>query len=283
MVPLCNASSTWRTSSQLHQQSSFVCRMSGCQDVSLNFCRCIPDTCSCLPPLNDLIIPSGSQSELLTRTLRTPFLSSLCVFISHLNEPINQLNVNSCFNGLLFHWLWSQLQFIWANWHTSSHTQVFNIIRKHVANFYSYANDTQLLMIKRDKSSLILLEKCPKDLPLNYEKTEVILVGPRPQRGQRGLGLCSNQEAKNLGIIIDDELTFESHIRNYTKMTFFDESNRKVLISDKRIQKSLCMLSSLDPLNYCNSVLSSLPIKRFTHLQLVQSMAGRVLPPTLKW
>lgn len=67
-------------------------------------------------------------------------------------------------------------------------------------------------------------------LQLNQYKAEVHIVGAKAQR--ENLATHFNSRAikikhlvKNLGVILDSELNFESHIRNVTKIAFYHLKN----------------------------------------------------------
>ena len=61
-------------------------------------------------------------------------------------------------------------------------------------------------------------------LQLNKEKTEVTIFGAKAQREQvsvhlKSLGLHTENQVKNRGIILDSGLRFDPHIRNVTKIS----------------------------------------------------------------
>ena len=65
---------------------------------------------------------------------------------------------------------------------------------------------------------------------LIQDKTEVLIVGAEAQRANLAAHFNSRaiklkHKLKNLGVILDSELNFESHIRNVTKIAFYHLRN----------------------------------------------------------
>ena len=178
-----------------------------------------------------------------------------------------------------------------------------NIIRKHSINFHCYADDTQLyLSMKPDETNqLAKLQACLKDvktwmtcnfLLLNSGKTEVIVVGPEHLRNtlcndiatMDGFTLASSTTVKNLGVIFDQDMSFNSHIKQMSRTAFFHLRNiakiRHILsLKDAETVIHAFVTSRLD---YCNSLLSGCSKKSLKTLQLVQNAAARVLTGTKK-
>ena len=117
-----------------------------------------------------------------------------------------------------------------------------NIIRNHSINFHCYADDTQLyLSIKPDEiNKLSKLQTCLKDikswmscnfLMLNSEKTEILVLGPKNLRDSMstatldGITLASSTTVRNLGVIFDQDLSLNSHIKQTSRTAFFHLRN----------------------------------------------------------
>ncbi len=116
-----------------------------------------------------------------------------------------------------------------------------NIIRKYGISFHCYADDTQLyISTKPDETSkLSKLTECVKNdwmtnhfLLLNSDKTEILLIGPKnstPNLLDHKLQLdgftVTSSTVKNLGVILDSNLSFENHISQVTKTAFFHLRN----------------------------------------------------------
>ena len=176
-----------------------------------------------------------------------------------------------------------------------------NIIRKHSINFHCYADDTQLyLSIKPDEiTQLHKLQACLKDvrtwmtcnfLLLNSDKTEVILLGPKQHRNTLsndlalldGFTIASRTTVRNLGVIFDQDISFNSHMKQISKNAFFHLRNiAKIrhILSQKDAEK-LVHAFVTSRLDYCNSLLSGCPNKSIKTLQLIQNAAARVLTRT---
>ncbi len=118
-----------------------------------------------------------------------------------------------------------------------------NIIRKYGISFHCYADDTQLyISTKPDETSkLSKLTECVKNvkdwmtnnfLLINSDKTEILLIGPKNSTQnlldhslQKDGCTVPSSTVKNLGVILDHNLSFENHISNVTKTAFFHLRN----------------------------------------------------------
>ena len=124
-------------------------------------------------------------------------------------------------------------------------------------------------------------------LKLNEDKTKVLIISSIEQRESiisrlGNLAEESNTSVKNLGVTIDSELNFNTHINHVTKIAFFHLRNiariRDYLsLNDAKTLIHAFVFSRLD---YCNALLSGLPKKATDRLQLVQNAAARVLTKT---
>ena len=176
-----------------------------------------------------------------------------------------------------------------------------NIMRKHGINFHCYADDTQLyLSMKPNQTNQVeMLSACLKDiktwmtmnyLSLNAEKTEVILLGPKHLRDMVSdniislddISLSSNSSVRNLGVIIDQDLSFKAHISQACKTAFFHLRNiariRNILSNSDAEKLIHAFVTSR--LDYCNALLAACPKSSLKSLQLVQNAAARLLTGT---
>ena len=111
-------------------------------------------------------------------------------------------------------------------------------------HFHCYADDTQLyLSMKPDETDqLVKFQACLKDIKswmtrnyllLNSDKTEVIVLGPKHLRDKLteenftldGITLASKATVKNLGVTFDQDMSFQSHIKQTSKIAFFHLRN----------------------------------------------------------
>ncbi len=70
-------------------------------------------------------------------------------------------------------------------------------------------------------------------LLLNSEKTEVLIIGPKNHTSNNlehcltldGCSLDSSSSVRNLGVLFDSNLSFDSHVSSICKTDFFDLKN----------------------------------------------------------
>ncbi|KAF4070683.1 hypothetical protein AMELA_G00288330 [Ameiurus melas] len=163
------------------------------------------------------------------------------------------------------------------------------IIRKQGISFHCYADDTQLYVSAKseDRQKLSKVEDCVNDI------RRWMLTSPRVARSNLsdytvtldGLSVSSCTAVKDLGVIIDSNLSFDAHVDNITRIAFFHLRNiskiRNILsLHDAEILVHAFVTSRLD---YCNALLSGCSSKNINKLQLVQNAAARVLTRTRRY
>ena len=127
-------------------------------------------------------------------------------------------------------------------------------------------------------------------LMLNTDKTEVLLVGPKPLLSKSsnfsvsidGLLVKPAPVVRNLGVLLDPSLNFDLHIKYLTKTAFFHLRNiarLRPFLTDNNA-KTLVHAFIMFSIDYCNSVFVGLPIKSIQKLQYIQNSAARVLTHT---
>ncbi|KAI7806131.1 reverse transcriptase, partial [Triplophysa rosa] len=118
-------------------------------------------------------------------------------------------------------------------------------------------------------------------LQLNLAKTEM-LVNPAEPKTQHDLSIqlgsltiTPSRTARNLGVVIDDQLIFTDHVSSTTR------SCRFILYNIRRIRPLLSEHATqvivLSRLNYCNALLAGLPACTTRPLQMIQKTGARVV------
>ncbi len=119
-------------------------------------------------------------------------------------------------------------------------------------------------------------------LQLNLAKTELLVVPSNPSFHhnftiQLGTSTINpSKTARNLGVMIDDQLTFSDHIAKTIRLCRF------ALFKIKKIRPFLSEHASqllvqalvLSRLDYCNALLADLPASSIKLLQLIQNAAS---------
>ncbi|KAL7871596.1 hypothetical protein SRHO_G00065790 [Serrasalmus rhombeus] len=122
-------------------------------------------------------------------------------------------------------------------------------------------------------------------LKLNPSKTEMLYIpGSSGIRCDLSIPfentlITPSTEARSLGVVVDDQLSFMAHVANLTR------SCRFLLYNIRRIRPFLSreatqvLVQSLviSRLDYCNSLLAGLPMRTIRPLQLIQNAAARLV------
>ena len=115
------------------------------------------------------------------------------------------------------------------------------IMQKNKIAYHNYADDTQLYIAlsSDDYAPIDSLCQCINQindwmcqnfLQLNKDKTEIIVFGAKEERVKvtvhlESLSLKPKDQVKNLGVIIDSDLNFNSHIKSIRKSAFYHLKN----------------------------------------------------------
>ena len=123
-------------------------------------------------------------------------------------------------------------------------------------------------------------------LKLNADKTEFIWLGTRQQLEKVHItalqvgeqSVMPLKKVRDLGVIIDCELTMEDHVKNVVRSCFFQlrqlRSVRRLLTVDAR--RTLIAAFIASRLDYCNSLLYGVSAHVTRRLQMVMNAAARL-------
>ncbi|XP_056613678.1 uncharacterized protein LOC130429246 [Triplophysa dalaica] len=167
---------------------------------------------------------------------------------------------------------------------------------KHGFSYHCYADDTQLYMSFRpdDPTVSARISACLADislwmnahhLQLNLPKTELLVI-PADTKTHHNLSIqlgsstiTPSRKARNLGVVIDDQLNFTDQVANTARSCRFILYNiRKIrpFLSEHATQ-ILVQALVLARLDYCNALLGGLPACTNKPLQMIQNAAARVI------
>ena len=183
-------------------------------------------------------------------------------------------------------------------------TPLHEVIDKHEVDHEGYADDSNMCVSFdiRDElessSEIAKLENCLYDvsswmlinrLKVNEGKTEAILFYPPRLENivsARGMSIKVNgqdvkiqKQIESLGVILDCNMKMEKQVNNVTKISYFHL--RKITRIRNRlnqnITKTLVNTLVTSRMDYCNSLLSSLPKKSIKKLQKAQNAAAKAI------
>ncbi|KAK3514057.1 hypothetical protein QTP70_002899 [Hemibagrus guttatus] len=122
-------------------------------------------------------------------------------------------------------------------------------------------------------------------LKLNPSKTELLIIPGDPSPALDFAISLSNSmispsaTARNLGVTMDNQLSFSSHVTNVTRSCRFLLYNIRRIRPFLSTQATQVLVQSLviSRLDYCNSLLAGLPLNAIRPLQMIQNAAARLV------
>jgi len=176
-----------------------------------------------------------------------------------------------------------------------------NVISRRQLSHHLYADDTQLLKrihLTEIPPAVQTIQCCVQEihgwcasrrLQLNPAKTELIWFGSRTNHRKTecmDLSLYVGKETikpvsvvRDLGVLLDKELTMNQHISKMASVAFYHIRRLRKLrtILGAEITASLVSAFILSRLDYCNTVLTNLPVSTTAPLQRAQNAAARLI------
>ena len=172
-----------------------------------------------------------------------------------------------------------------------------NMLRNIGVEFRTFADDTQFYLAITEIDATcerlnLILDNIKtwmayKQLKLNVNKTEYMIIGKKNDldalRGSRFI-VDNNQlefvdKVKDLGVLIDNILSFNSQINNVIKISGYHLRNiafiRKYIDEDSA--KKLVCSCVINRLDYCNSIYYGLPNYQLKKLQKIFNRAARLI------
>lgn len=177
---------------------------------------------------------------------------------------------------------------------------IANLITSHGVQFHQYADDTQLYVAVKSESDIVKLEECSlavrdwfaqNGMLLNPDKSEVLLVARKANAEKfasgKGVRIADSEIAfsvqlKSLGVTLDQNLSFDSHISNIVKSSNYNiRALRQIRpMLDKKVANTVACSIVSTRLDYCNSLLCGTSSRNIQRLQRIQNSLARVVSGT---
>ncbi|XP_049330258.1 uncharacterized protein LOC111194348, partial [Astyanax mexicanus] len=153
--------------------------------------------------------------------------------------------------------------------------------------FASYLEDRSYQVSSRISACLsdVSMWMSSHHLKLNPSKTDLLFIpGTTSLHNNISISfdnslVTPSAEARSLGVVMDDQLSFSSHIANLTRSCRFLLYNiRRIrLFLSQEATQVLVQSLVISRLDYCNSLLAGLPLRATKPLQLIQNAAARLV------
>ena len=219
----------------------------------------------------------------LTERKQRIYIKNAISDIFHLNQGVPQ---GSCLGPIAF------LTYI---------STLYDIIKDYLPSVDSFADDTQLhLSFGPENTDVqnakIEIEKCidairkwmlTNNLLINDSKTEVIIIGNKKILNKLNninirVGnsyITPSKSVRNLGIIFDDNFSFNPQINAVCKKAHFQLHKIRQLRKYLSPFATTALVNSLvsSNLDYCNQLYYGLPKYQIKKLQLIQNTAARLI------
>ncbi len=115
----------------------------------------------------------------------------------------------------------------------------------------------------------------------------MLIIGPNTPKSNNlehcltldGCSVDSSSSVRNLGVLFDSNLSFDSHVSSICKNSFFHLKNISKLrpMLSMSIAEMLIHAFMTSRLDYCNTLLGGCSARLINKLQMVQNAAARVL------
>ncbi|KAK3517526.1 hypothetical protein QTP70_012612 [Hemibagrus guttatus] len=170
------------------------------------------------------------------------------------------------------------------------------VISSHGFSYHCYADDTQLIFSfpPSDTTASARISACLADisswmtahqLKLNPSKTELLIIPGDPSPAQdltislNNSMISPSATACNLGVTMDNQLSFSSHVTNVTHSCRFLLYNIRRIRPFLSTQATQVLVQSLviSRLDYCNSLLAALLLNAIRPLQMIKNAAARLV------
>ncbi|KAK3559376.1 hypothetical protein QTP86_012786 [Hemibagrus guttatus] len=170
------------------------------------------------------------------------------------------------------------------------------VISSHGFSYHCYADETQLIFSfpPSDTTASARISACLADisswmtahqLKLNPSKTELLIIpGDLSPAQDLAISLSNSMisptaSARNLGVTMDNQLSFSSHVTNVTRSCRFLQYNIRRIRPFLSTQSTQVLVQSLviSRLDYCNSLLAGLPLNAICALQMIQNATARLV------